>query len=240
MSDHPMTEFERRLQLARPYFNHGIRYGDNILPPPIVQEFLGTPSAGKTTIISELDKFWRHQGFKAFHPQEGAEAVRHIDRKTHYYNICTGNYAYQILMNVVSGHQFDTVLFDRYMFDAYTWPKYWFRKGKITKDEMRIIQEFYIMGAKFIDFALLVICDPDVAVARETKNELSEAVGSHTNPETIKLLAECNLESYEELRKIFPQFMLLDTTKLDEKEMVKTAARMSLDVIETKILSRPR
>lgn len=77
-----MTEFERRARLVKPYFNPKIRHSKDIIPPPVITEFLGTPSSGKTTLIRELDKFWRRQGFRTFHPQEGAEAVRYLDRKT--------------------------------------------------------------------------------------------------------------------------------------------------------------
>ena len=66
-----LTEFERRALLVKPYFNIGLRHGKEILPPPFIKEFLGTPSSGKTTLIKELDKFWKRQGFRSWHPQEG-------------------------------------------------------------------------------------------------------------------------------------------------------------------------
>lgn len=233
------THFERRAQLLRPYFHLGIRHGHNILPPPFIEEFLGTPSAGKTTLIKELDKFWKRQGFRSFHPQEGAEAVRYLDRKTPFYNIATGLYAFQLLMQVSEGHQYDHVLFDRCVFDAYTWMKYWFKRGKLTHEMMRMLQESFLMGADRIDTAFIVVCDPEVAIGRETKNELTSQMGQHTNAETIGLLIECNGETYAELSPRFPQLHLLDTSSLSEKEMIQNTADIILAALEKKVLSAP-
>jgi len=44
-SDNELTVFERRAQLIKPYFNHKLRHNKEIIPPPMVYEFLGTPNA---------------------------------------------------------------------------------------------------------------------------------------------------------------------------------------------------
>lgn len=237
MEEREVTEFEKRARLAKPYFNQRIRYSKDIMPAPFIEEFLGTPSSGKTTLIKEVDKFWKRQGFRSYHPQEGAEAVRYLDRTTPFYNIATGLYAFQILIQISAGHQYDHVLFDRCVFDAYTWMKYWFKKGKLSKEMMHMLQESFLTGADRVDIAFTVICDPEIAIGRETKNELTKQVGDHTNTDTIKLLIECNLESYEELKPRFPQLILLDTTEIDEKTMVQNAAATILQTLEKKIIA---
>ncbi|MBI3273845.1 MAG: hypothetical protein HYZ69_01745 [Candidatus Colwellbacteria bacterium] len=232
-----LTEFERRVRLVAPYFNGKLRRGKDILPPPFIVEFLGTPSGGKSTLIRELDKFLKRQGFRIWHPQEGAEAVRYLDRTTPFYNLATGLYAYKILMQESEGHQYDFVLFERCVFDAYTWMKYWNKKGHLSNDMMRMLQESFLMGAPRIDCACIVISQSDVAMRRETKNELTRTLGNHTRPEVIQFLYECNMESYEELKGSFPNLFLFDTTSIEEKEMVQKAARIMLDVLEKKIIA---
>lgn len=232
-----LTEFERRARLAAPYFNRKLRRGKDIVPPPFIVEFLGTPSGGKSTLIRELDKFLKRQGFRVWHPQEGAEAVRYLDRTTPFYNLATGLYAYKILMQESEGHQYDFVLFERCTFDAYTWMKYWNKKGHLSNDMMRMLQESFLMGASRIDCAFIVVSQPDIAMRRETKNELTRQLGNHTRPEVIQFLHTCNVESYEELKGAFPNLFLFDTTSLEEKEMVQNVARIILDVLEKKIIS---
>ena len=233
------TPFERRAKLVRPYFNIGIRHGHNILPPPFIVEFLGTPSAGKTTLVKEVDKFWKKQGMRCFPPQEGAQAVRYMDRTTPFYNIATGVYAFQRLMMVSEGHQYAPVLFVRCVFDASTWMKYWFKKGKLSQETMHMLQESFLMGAERIDAAFVVTCDPEVAMRRETKNEVTFQMGQYTTPSSIKSLIEWNKEAYEELSPRFPQLALLDTTTLDEKAAVQKTLDMILQALEKKILSAP-
>jgi len=234
--DSEMTEFERRAHLIKPYFNHLIRHGKDILPPPFICEFLGSPSAGKTTIIRTLDKFWRRQRFRCWTPQEGAEAIRYMDRNTPFYNIATGLHAYRILMEISEGHQYDHVLFDRCVFDAYVWLKYRFRKDQLSADTTRMFQEFFLGAADRVDCAFVIICDPEVAIARETKHELTQQMGQHTNHDTIRLLIECNRESYEELKGRFEQLVLVDTTEMDEKTMIQHVAGRVLDRLEKKVI----
>lgn len=56
--------FERKAQTILAYLKSHLRYDDGFLPRPFFLEFTGSPSAGKTTTITELDKFLRRQGFR--------------------------------------------------------------------------------------------------------------------------------------------------------------------------------
>lgn len=231
-----LTEFERRARLVAPYFNRKLRHGKDILPPPFIVEFLGTPSSGKSTLIREIDKFWKRQGFRVWHPQEGAEAVRYLDRTTAFYNIATGLYAYQLLMQVSEGHQYDHVLFERCIFDSYTWMKYWHKRGELTLDTANMLQRSFLTGASRVDCVFILVCEPETAMERETKNELTKQLGNYTKPDMIKFLMDCNLESYEELRSVYPNIFLMESTRMSEKEMVQQSARIILDMLEKKII----
>ncbi len=235
-----MTQFDRRASLILPYFNHDIRYGKHIVPPPIMVELFGVPSSGKSTAIREADKTLRKQQFRVKPPSEGAESIRYLTRDTPSYNIATGMYSYDILLEESEGHRYDYVLFDRCLFDAYTWMKYWYRKGKLTDDLLRSIQEYFLYGAARIDLAILVVCDPEIAFKRETRFETTKRMGNYTNPETMELLLKLNMESHKELEKRFPQLKLLDTTNLDEVSMVHAVENMIYTCTEDKIVERKR
>jgi len=93
------------------YLRTDLRYGDRFLPAPFMIEFTGSPDAGKTTCIKELDNFLYRSGLRVFIPQEGAEVIRHIDRDTPEYNIRTGLYALNMLIDYAHGHAYDIVIF---------------------------------------------------------------------------------------------------------------------------------
>lgn len=139
-------------------------------------------------------------------------------------------------MQVSEGHQYDQVLFDRCIFDAYTWMKYWFKKGQLTRESMQMLQGAFLVAADRIDIAFIVLCDPAIAIRRETKNELTQQAGDSTNTDAIKFLLECNLESYEELHARFPQLVVLDSSSLNEREMVQQAADVVLETLEKKVI----
>src|SRR3989338_10083226 len=114
-----MSEYKLARTLS--YIDIETRRNHNVLPRPFFIEITGTPSAGKTTTIKELDKFFRRMGFRVLCPQEGAEVIRHIERTTPLYNIRTGLYALQILIDLSHGHQYDIVIFDRCIFYSFCW-----------------------------------------------------------------------------------------------------------------------
>ncbi len=228
--------FEQKAQSILAYLKSHLRYDQNFLPRPFFLEFTGSPSSGKTTTITELDKFLRRQGFRVLRPQEGAEVIRHIDRSTPLYNIRTGIYALIQLVDFSAGHPYDIVIFDRCIFDAYCWMMYWFERGQLSEEEKNIIQQFFLsrFWADKIDAAFFMVCDPDVAIERELRIALSQKLGATTNPETIKSLISRYTKAYQFLSPQHPQLSLINTTHMGEEEMIKKIANLILDILEKK------
>src|SRR3989338_11250236 len=110
--------FEEKAQKIRAYLKTDVRHDNSFLPRPFFFELTGTPGAGKTTNIKESYNFLRLMDFRVLIPQEGAEVIQHITRKTPAYNIRTGLYALTQLMDYAAGHLYDVVIFDRCIFDA--------------------------------------------------------------------------------------------------------------------------
>lgn len=234
----PLLEnvFEQKARVILNYLKNTVRYDTNFLPRPFFLEFTGSPSSGKTTTITELDKFLRRQGFRVLRPQEGAEVIRHIERTTPLYNIRTGLYALNMLIDLSHGHLYDVVIFDRCVFDAYCWMMYWLEKGKLDEHERELIQSFFLLRfwTNSIDAAFFMTCDPEVAMQRELRIALSQKLGETTNPETVRVLVERYKKAYDILSPRHPQLRLIDTTNTDEQHMVEMIALSTLDVFEQK------
>lgn len=232
--------FERKAQTILKYLKSKIRYDGRFLPRPFFIEFTGSPCAGKTTTITELDKFLRRQGFQVLRPQEGAEVIRHIPRTTPLYNLRTGLYALNILIDQSYGHLYDIVIFDRCIFDAYCWMIYWHdEKEKLTREEKEIVQSFFLsrFWTDKIDIAYFMVCEPEIAMERELRIALSQKLGETTNPKTVETLVKRYKKSFDILSPSYKQLSLIDTTLIDEQTMVETIATKTLDILEQKAKS---
>lgn len=228
--------FEKRAEEILKYLKSNLRYDEKFLPRPFFIEFTGSPASGKTTTITELDKGFRRHGFRVWRPQEGAEVIRHIPRTTPIYNIRTGLYALEILIDESFGHLYDLVLFDRCIFDAYCWMMYWLEKEKINDKEKNQIQSFYLsrFWADKIDAAFFMICDPKISMERELRIAVSEKLGETSNPKTIATLVNRYKEAYNLLSPQHKQIHLIDTSGLDELAMVDMMAEKTLEILEQK------
>lgn len=232
--------FELQARQILAYLKSHFRYDEGFLPRPFFLEFTGSPSAGKTTTITELDKFLRRRGFRVLRPQEGAEVIRHIPRTTPLYNIRTGLYALSKLIDDSYGHLYDIVIFDRCIFDAYCWMMYWEEKSKLAKEEKFLIQQFFLsrFWTDKIDAAYFMVCDPKEAMKRELRIALSQKLGETTNPATIDTLVKRYKSAYEILSTEYKQLRLMDTTNIDEHVMVETIAQEILNIFERKAAFR--
>ena len=232
--------FEERGEKILHYLRSDLRHDLEKIPRPIVVEITGTPDAGKTTTIKELDNSFRKIGFRVICPQEGAEEIRHIPRTTPLYNIRTGLYALQKLIDYTAGHMYDLVIFDRGIFDPYCWMMYWQEKDKLTEEERILLQQFFLLRfwVDKVDAVWFVVCDAEEALRRNQRIALTTRLGETTNPQTIKILIDRYLSAYNQLKPQFPQLNLLDTTKLDEKTMIETVTSRTMDILEQNMKSK--
>jgi hypothetical protein len=234
------TEKAERLQLMveqlHGYLRTDLRYGDKFLPAPFMIEFTGSPDSGKTTCIKELDKLLHRSDFRVFIPQEGAEVIRHIGRDTPEYNIRTGLYALNMLMDFTHGHVYDIVIFDRSIFDAYTWMIYWEDKKLLSSKERETIQNFFLsrLWTDRIILSYIVLCEANEAVRRGQRIAASENLGQSSNPESIRKSVARHERMMAELSPRYPQLRLVDTTTMDEKTMVEHIATTTMETLLAK------
>lgn len=232
---------EERARALLRYLKPDTRYGEAVLPRPFMIEVTGSPSAGKTTIITKLDTVFNRADFRVMPAQEGAREIRHITRDTPLYNIRTATYALNKLIDYAWGHQYDLVIFDRCMFDHAIWQRYWLKRGKVTEEERHFYQSFFLsrFWIDYLDAAYLVTCDADVAMRREYGDgSLTQTPGNVTNPGTIAELAGYTREIYDELGDRYRQLKLVDTTHMSMSEMTDYVADHLLDSLHQKMLAR--
>lgn len=229
--------FTAKAEKIHKYLRTDIRYDRNFIPRPFFLEFTGSPSSGKTTTITELDKFFRRLDFRVWRPQEGAEVIRHIPRTTPVYNIRTGQYALNLLLDLSFGNQYDIVIFDRCIFDAYCWMMYWRERGQLSAEEMSVAQSFFLSDfwVGMIDAAYFVVCDAKEAMEREMRLSMTQKTGETSNPQTIESLVARYRSAHATLSPRHGQLFLVDTTHLGEEEMVEKFTNDILDVLLAKI-----
>src|SRR3989344_1743523 len=217
------------------YLKTQIRHDGNFLPPPLIIEIAGHPSCGKSTVIGKLDTSLRRLGFKVGLIQEGAQAIRNIERSGPEYNRATALYSLNKLYDVYANTSLDIVIFERCVFDAVVWPEYWNSKSKLESREMVDLQNTYLSDAPKIDLAFFVVCDPVLAIKRESRVEaIDQNSGGTTNPKTIEILKNIFEKIYTCISNKFPQLHLIDTANLTEQEMIDTVTEMTLTKLAEK------
>jgi thymidylate kinase len=228
--------FTEQAKTILQFLNKTVRYDRKTIPRPFFMEWTGTPDAGKTTSIKGLDASLRKEGLRVFTPQEGAEAIRHVERNTPLYNIRTGLYAISLLIDLSQGHQYDIVMFDRCAFDFDSWMEYWFRKGDLS-EELRLMYQTFALSEFWInnlDVVYFMTCDPTVSMKRAEEMASIKKEGGTTNPKTVANLFDIFTSRYELHSKTHPQLQLVDTTDLDKQEMTDLLTAKTLDILEAK------
>ncbi|HEY4486139.1 MAG TPA: AAA family ATPase [Candidatus Paceibacterota bacterium] len=223
------AEVEKQIEDIKKFLNVKERYNQKSFPPPCFIELTGPPLSGKTTTIGHLYDFLRARGFEVFKPQEGAEVIPARLRNSPIFNIRTANYALGILMEQMSDHRYDFVIFDRCIFDAYHWMRHWFEKGELSEEEMKFHQNHYLHKSSNIGLAYIMVCDPEVARGRKKKRALSENPGKTTSSKSQREITERFVSVYEELSPKHNQLHLIDTTTQNIDEVCAIVERETLE-----------
>jgi len=212
--------------------SHEIRYDTNILPRPFCVEITGTPCSGKSALIDQLYNELRKLGLRVERPQEGAQVIPHIPRMDPVFNTRAGLYALNLLIDRSFGHSCDVVIFERCIFDAYCWMAFDEEKKGLKKVHKDSAREFFLSGlwSPFITRAYFLVCDPSVAIARDLRDSPSQVAGNSTTEELISAMIKMYKNAHAELSPRFPQLKMLDTTYVNQQQMVQAVLSDILEV----------
>lgn len=204
---------------------------------PLIIEFTGTPSSGKTSVITALTRFFKRNGWRTLNPLEGAEATKLISRNDPRYNLRTFSYVLDILLERSSAHDFELIFLDRGIYDFYCWAQRWFREDKWSEEICRLNQQFALQPKlkSLIDLVIFATCRPDVAMARERDWALTAITGETTNPDAITKLIQIWQECYEQLKVEKCPVQMIDTTVLPPDQVGQKVLEMILQAIEKKL-----
>jgi hypothetical protein len=208
-----------------------LRHGNEFLKPPFIVEFFGNPDSGKSSAIKSAYTNLRRHGFHIKKPLEGAEEISDdIPRSSPEFNVATGVRTVNLLMHLHHLHKHDIVIFDRGIFDAYGQMARWNKKGKLSDDDIHMYQRFFISQffAPRMTLGIAMICDSDVAMARDQRSSRTKLIGESTNPDAINSMRDATIQTYEELRGRFP-LALIDTSKMTLEDVADTVHALMLE-----------
>ncbi len=216
---------------------HALKQNSQPFLRPLFIELTGTPESGKTSVITALTRFFKRNGWRAFNPLEGAEATKLISRNDPRYNLRTFSYILDILLERSSAHDFELVFLDRGIYDFYCWAQRWLAENKWSGEVCRINQEFALQPklTNLVDLGLFVICQPEVALAREKTWALTALTGETTNLETIAKLVQIWQGCFKQLQAEKRPVQLIDTTFLNPSQVGQRILEMVLKTIEEKL-----
>lgn len=219
------TENQQSAEIVFERLRNFLNRATNVLPRPQIVEFTGTPVSGKTTCINSVDDFLRRSGFRVMRPQEGAEVFRGIPRDSPRYNIATGIYALQVVLNAMYDRNHDIVLLDRGLHDAHAWMLYWQYKGQLTESDRQMFQQFFShpLYLTAIDTCFYFFCGTDEVNRRKKEGIATDyqpvEQGSFTTPNAIELLHTVFKASYQNFALAERSTVSIDTTKLSKAQM---------------------
>lgn len=206
---------------------------------PLIIEFCGTPKAGKTTIVEWLVKFLGRD-FKAKKFPEKA-SIAPIKKKGHVdFNIWVSCATLNDIIEAVHT-DIDILVVDRGIFDALCWNKWLEDTGKISQEEVDVIDNFFLLNRyrKLVSLVFVLKCNPIEAIKRESKG-LPYEPSAIMNKITIRQYNKAVDYVYTKYKDKFKNVEMLDTTNLSpaegvEKITVKTLETLK-DFLDEKIL----
>jgi len=221
--------------------------------PTLVVEFAGVPKAGKTSTLNNVYAFLRRCGFKCEVVVERASVCPIRDKKHFNFNVWTACTTLSQLLDKTQNpprvDDPDILFLDRGVFDAVCWLALLERLGRITPDDRKKAQSFFLIGdwTARVSGVIAMTTKPNDALAREQGLlPVEGSGGSIMNPIVLKQMRNVISDMGHELKDNFRIFSLDTSSRkyLDKQmETCFTVAEKILswvyESIEERILSAP-
>ena len=204
---------------------------------PIVIEFSGVPKAGKTTTLTNVQKFLKRCGFHTDIVIERASVCPIRDKKHANFNVWTAcTTLSQILEKTQAQPQEDDpqILFlDRGIFDSICWLIMMEKLSRLRRKEREVIQKFLLIDdwRKRISAVFVMLVSPTVAMKREQGVlPVHGASGSVMNLDVLGQILEVNKQCVDQFEKDF-RIHKIDTTSNGTNENSQATAETVVDII---------
>lgn len=209
---------------------------------PIVIEFAGTPKAGKTTTLNQLNAFLKRCGFKVEVVVERASVCPIKDKKHVNFNIWTAcTTLSQLLEKTQSPPRPDDpqiLILDRGIFDSICWLRLMERLQRLRPAERKVVENFLLIPdwRDRIAGVILMSASPIDSMQREQGMlPVVGAKGSIMNESVLKQMTDIAHQTEKDMRGLFRVFGVntsVGEIKNDPTRTAEKVAEMVLSLIE--------
>jgi predicted NUDIX family phosphoesterase/thymidylate kinase len=181
---------------------------------PLIIEFTGSPKSGKTTAINSLSLFFRRNNIPLYVITERASICPIPNKKFPEFNIWTGCTSLAELLRCKYDKTNSVIILDRGIFDSLIWMNLSLENGKLKKDELCKIEEFFLLKKwlKEIDLVIYMYSTAEKALEREYKDLLTDKPGSIMNKTYLNKFLEIAKKCIKKYHDNFNKIISIDTT----------------------------
>ena len=213
---------------------------------PYVIEFTGTPRTGKTTLINNLEDFFKKGGFKTSVLEEFTTSKKYKQEiyphlKDKYKNIINTEIPKYVLKQLTDeiDNNPDIIIIDRSLLDRLIWAdRLWIKKGFTNEEYDDYKKEYIPLIKKYIDIIIGTYTDSVTAIKRDYKANLALEERHFLNTQNVD---EYN-ESFNNVKEITEQekidFYKFDTTNKKQEDINIEVANTILDDAREEYIKR--
>lgn len=213
---------------------------------PYVIEFTGTPRTGKTTLINNLEDFFKKGGLSVDVIEEFTTSKKYKKEiyptlKDNYKNVINTEipkYVLKELKDAIERNK-DIIIVDRCLLDRLIWADRLYLKNGFTDEEYNSYKEEYIpLIKKYIDIVIGTYIDSITSLKRDFKNSLALEQRHFLNKQNVD---EYN-NSFDNIEKISDDkninFHKIDTTDRSQIDVSIETANIILDNAREEYIKR--
>lgn len=212
---------------------------------PYVIEFTGTPRTGKTSLINNLNDFFKKKGFVVDILEEFTTSKKYKSEifpllKDKYKSIINTEIPKYVLnqLNKSLKNNNDIIIIDRSLFDRLIWVDRLNNKNQMIHNEYEDYKKLYIPLIKEkIDIVIATYTDSITALKRDYNTNLSLEKRNFLNETNINEYNNALINMKKLAKKENINFCLFDTTNKTQREISFEIINTILDDMRNKLIS---
>jgi guanosine-3',5'-bis(diphosphate) 3'-pyrophosphohydrolase len=216
--------------------NHTVQY---------VIEFTGTPRTGKTSLINNLNDFFKKKGFVVDTIEEFTTSKKHKNEiypllKDKHKNIINTEIPKYVLaeLNEALKNNNDVIIIDRSLFDRLILVnRLNMKKGMIDSEYNDYLKVYIPLIKEKIDIVISTYTDSITALKRDYKANLSLEKRNFLNEDNINEYNKSLINMKELAEKENIRFYMFDTTQKSQREISIEVINVILDNMRNKLIN---